>query len=139
MQDCVPAMRPPYVCPRTLLPPSSLCTYKQTRKNSPLTSRGLLYRLRLLWQRRLTLICVGSEVKVHGWCLAGSMVLCVSSYRLPVIQGYGGSELQPALSSAKPCDWNLVFHIRRRCLRSNHAIPPVSLQPKQCKFRCGVH
>lgn len=30
----------------------------------------------------------GSEVRVHGWCLLGSMVLCVSSYRLPVIQGY---------------------------------------------------
>lgn len=33
--------------------------------------------------------CVGSEVTVHGWCLVGSMVLCVSSRRLPVIQRLG--------------------------------------------------
>lgn len=70
---------------------TAVIMYQQT--DSKEHTRRLLRRRRLQWQRRLTLTCVGSKVKVHGWCLAGSMVLCVSSRRLPVIWGYGGSKL----------------------------------------------
>lgn len=71
---------------------TAVIMYQQT--DSKEHTRRLLRRRRLQWQRRLTLTCVGSEVKVHGWCLAGSMVLCVSSWRFPVIWGYRGSKLR---------------------------------------------
>lgn len=142
-------MHPPHVSSHTLLPPSSLYTYKQTHPDylwTPTPTKSFLYWQWLPKRRRLTLTCVGSEVKVHGWCLVGSMVLCVSSYRLPVIQGYGRSckklaELWTALYSAKPWDWNLSFHIEYNAYDQIVLchLWACSQRNLQWKFRFGVN
>lgn len=56
---------------------TSACAGKQRRGS---TTGRLLCRRRFPWRRRLTLTCVGSKVRVHGWCSSGlNGPLCVTT------------------------------------------------------------
>lgn len=132
--------------PHTLLPPASLCTYKQDYTEEHL-SKLASYRSFLCWQRlpwwwRLTLMCgirgQGSWVVLGG--LNGALCVIIQTSSNPRLQKVRREKRKrererdcPLFSKKKERKESLwlVFSIshRGRCTWLNHAFPPESLQP----------